>query len=95
MTGGHLRVVRLHGYRVVPKWSPVPKGAGKWPLLGVWADVGAAARDGEDQALIAENLDRPQYGVTANVMLLLELFHRRQRAFAPLTLGDAGPEDGG
>src|SRR5262250_171009 len=34
------------------------------------ADVGAAAGDGEDQALMAEDLDRPQYGVAANVMLL-------------------------
>jgi hypothetical protein len=80
-------------------WIPcgpqvVPKGAGKWPLLSVWADVGAAAGDGEDHALIAEDLDRPQYGVAANVMLLLELFHRWQRAVAPLTLGDPGPEDG-
>jgi hypothetical protein len=53
----------------------VPKGARKWPLLGTWADVGAAAGDGEDQALIAEDLDRPQYGVAADTMLLLELFH--------------------
>jgi hypothetical protein len=93
MTGGYLRVVRPHGYRVIPKWSP--KEQGKRPLPGVWADVGAAAGDGEDQALIAEDLDRPQYGVAANVMLLLELFHRRQRAVAPLTLGDLCPEDGG
>ena len=78
---------------MVPKWSP--QGAGKRPLLGVWADVGAAAGDGEDQALIAENLDRPQYGVAANVMLLLELFHRRQGTVAPLTFGDLCPEDGG
>jgi hypothetical protein len=28
-------------------------------------------------------------------MLLLELFHRRQRAVAPLTLSDLCPEDGG
>src|SRR5215470_19159651 len=61
MTGGHLRVVRPHGYRVVPKWSP--KEQGKRPLLGVWADVGAAAGDGEDQALVAEDLDRAQCGI--------------------------------
>ena len=55
-------------------WSPSgPQRAAKRPLLGVWADVGAAAGDGEDQALIAEGLDRPQYGVAADVMLLLEL----------------------
>jgi hypothetical protein len=76
-------------------WSPSgPQRAGKQRLLGVWADVGAAAGDGEDKALIAEDLDRPQYSVAANVMLLLELFHRRQRAVAPLTLGDLCPEDG-
>jgi hypothetical protein len=93
MTGGHLRVVRPPGYRVVPKWSPEEEG--KRSLLGVWADVGAAAGDGEDQALIAEDLDRPQYGVAANIVLLLELSYRRQRAVAPLTPGDSGPEDGG
>jgi hypothetical protein len=43
----------------------------------------------------AEDLDRAQYGVAANAMLLLELFHGRQRAVAPLTLGDLCPEDGG
>ena len=36
-----------------------------------------------------------QNGVATNVMLLLELLHRRQRTVAPLTLGDPGPEDGG
>jgi hypothetical protein len=81
-------------------WIPcgpqvVPNGAGRRPLLGVCADVGTTAGDGEDQALIAEDLDRPQYGVAANIMLLLELFHRWQRAVAPRTLGDPGPEDGG
>src|SRR5215510_5907400 len=80
-------------------WIPcgpqvVPKGVGKRPLSGVWADVGATAGNGDDQALIAEDLDRPQYGVAANVMLLLELLHRRQRAVAPLTLSDPCPEDG-
>jgi hypothetical protein len=48
------------------------------PLRGVWADVGAAPGDGEDQALIAEDLDRSQDRVTAYVMLLLELLHRWQ-----------------
>src|SRR5215831_19501859 len=66
-------------------WSPSgPQRSREAPLPVVWADVGAAAGDGEDQALIAEDLDRPQYGVAANVMLLLELFHRRQRTVAPL-----------
>jgi hypothetical protein len=47
--GGHLRVVRWHGYRVVPKWSPEGREAA---LLGAWADVGAAVGEGEDQALL-------------------------------------------
>ena len=44
------------------------------PLLGVWADVGAAAGDGEDQSFGAEDLDGVQDCVTAYVVLLLELF---------------------
>lgn len=68
---------------------------GRRALLGVWADVGAAARDGEDQALIAEDLDSAKDGIAADVVLLLKLFHGRQRAVAPLALGDPGPEDGG
>ena len=48
------------------------------PLLGVWADVGAAAGDGEDQSFVAEDLDRSQDRVTAYVMLLLELLDRWQ-----------------
>jgi hypothetical protein len=43
------------------------------PLLGVWADVGAAPGDGEDQSFVAEDLDRSQDRVTAYVVLLLEL----------------------
>ena len=65
------------------------------PLLGVWADIGAAAGDGEDQSFVAENLDRSQDCVSAYVVLLLELFDRWQGAVAPLTLGDPRPEDGG
>ena len=66
----------------------VPKGGREAALLGVWADVGAAAGDGEDQALVAEDPDRAQYGIPANAMLLLELLNRRQRAVPPLALGD-------
>jgi hypothetical protein len=91
--GGHLRVVRSHVCRVVPRWSP--KEDEKRRLLGVWAHVGAAAGDGEDQALITEDLDSVQYGVAADVVFLLELFHGRQRAVSPLPLGDPGSEDGG
>ena len=65
------------------------------PLRGVWADIGAAPGDGEDQALITEDLDSPQYGVPAHVMLLLKLLYGRQGAVAPLALGDPRPEDGG
>jgi len=65
------------------------------PLLGVWADVGAAAGDGEDQSFGAEDLDGVQDCVTAYVVFLLKLFDRRQGAVAPLALGDPRPEDGG
>jgi hypothetical protein len=91
--------------------QPGPREAGNYPsyacpsrflidieaesLPRVWADVGAAAGDGEDQALIAEDLDRAQNGVATDVMLLLELLHGRQGTIAPLTLSDPGPEDGG
>jgi hypothetical protein len=34
------------------------------PLFGVWADVGAASGDGEDQALLAEDIDGAQDGAT-------------------------------
>ena len=64
-------------------------------LLCVFADVGAAAGNGEDQSLAAENVDSPQYGVAADVVLLLELLHGRQGTVAPLPLGDPRPEDGG
>jgi len=69
MTGGHLRVVRPRGYRVVPEWSPKELRSA---IPDIWTDVGAAAGDGKAQALIAEDLDRPRYGVAANVVLLLE-----------------------
>ena len=64
-------------------------------LTGARADIGSAAGNGEDQALIAEDLDRAKDGVTADVVLLLKLFHGRQRPVPPLPLGDPGPEDGG
>ena len=41
----------------------VPKGGREAALLGVCAGVGAAAGDVEDQALVAEDLDRAQYGI--------------------------------
>jgi hypothetical protein len=92
-TGGHLRVVRSHVYRVVPRWSP--KEHEKQPLPGVWADVGAAAADGEDQTLIAEDLDGAKDSIPAYAVLLLELFHRWQWAVPPFALGDLCSEDGG
>ena len=64
------------------------------PLRGVWAEVGAAPGDGEDQALISDDLDGVQDRVTADVLLLLELLHGWQGAVAPLALGDPRPEDG-
>jgi hypothetical protein len=60
------------------------------PLLGVWADVGASLRDGEDQSFLAEDLDRPQDRVAAYVVLLLELLHGRQRAVSQSALRPAG-----
>ena len=59
--------------RVDTVWSPSgPPRSWEAPLPDIWTDVGAAAGDGKDQALIAEDLDRPRYGVAANVVLLLE-----------------------
>jgi hypothetical protein len=78
---------------VVPKWSP--RKQGETALFGSWADIGAAAGDSEDEALIAQDLDRAQYGVAADVVLLLKLLHRRQWAVAPLALGNPGSEYGG
>jgi hypothetical protein len=63
-------------------------------LLG-WADVGAAPGDSEDHAFITENLDGTKDGIPANIVLLLELFHRGQRAVPPLPCGDPCPQDGG
>jgi len=51
----------------------VPIGAGEAALLTVWADIGAAASDSEEQALLAEDFDGPEDGVAAYVMLLLQL----------------------
>jgi hypothetical protein len=65
------------------------------PLRGVWADIGAAAGDGEDQSFVAENLDRSQDCVSAYVVLLLEPLHGRQGTVAPLALGDPRAEDSG
>ena len=65
------------------------------PLRGVWADVGVAPGDGEDQSFGAEDLDRSQDRVTADVVLLLELLHGWQGAVAPFAFGDPCPEDGG
>ncbi len=64
-------------------------------LSGVWADIGASTGHGEDQALVAEDLDGAKNGISAYIVLLLELFHGRQRAVPPLASGDPGPEDGG
>ena len=63
-------------------------------LLGTrtYVDTGA---DCEEQASIEQDLDDAQYGIAANVVLLLELLHRRQRAVLPLALGDPGSETGG
>jgi hypothetical protein len=65
------------------------------PLLGVWADVGAAPGDGEDQSFVAEDLNRSQDRVTANVVRLLELLHGRQWTVVPLAFGDPRAEDEG
>jgi hypothetical protein len=65
------------------------------PLRRIRADVGAAPGDGEDEALVTKDVDRPQYGVAAYVMFLLELLHGGQGAVAPVALGDPRPEDGG
>ena len=65
------------------------------PLLGVWAEGGAAPGDGEDQSFVAEDLDRSQGCVTAYIVLLLELLHGWQGAVAPFAFGDPCPEDGG
>ena len=65
------------------------------PLPGVWADVGAAPGDGEDQPLAAQDVDGPQYGVAAYILFLLELLHGRQGTVAPLAPGDPCSEDGG
>jgi hypothetical protein len=46
------------------------------PLLGVWADVGAAPLHGEHDALLtAQDVDSPQHGVAADAVLLLEMLH--------------------
>jgi hypothetical protein len=77
-------------------WSPSgPQGSGQTALFGSWADIGASAGDSEDEALIAQDLDRAQYSVAADVVLLLKLLHRRQWAVAPLALDDPGSEYGG
>ena len=53
-------------------WSPSgPQRSGEAALLGGRANVGTPARDREDQALIAQDLDGAQYGIVANVVLLL------------------------
>jgi hypothetical protein len=62
------------------------------PLLGVWADVGAAAGDGEDQSFGAEDLDGVQDRVTADVVLLLELLAWSWTAPRPRT-GDRREDD--
>lgn len=88
---------RFQGTRVPAGHSPrpaIPGGPQNERLLG-WADVGAAPGDGEDQAFIAENLDGTKDGIPANVVLLLELLHRRQRAVPPLARSDPRPQDGG
>ena len=59
------------------------------------ADVGAPARDSEHQALAAQQFDRAQDGVAADVVFLLQLLDRRQRAGPPLALSDLGPQDRG
>jgi hypothetical protein len=60
-------------------------------LLG--ADVGAPARDSEHQALLAQQLDRAQDGVPADIVFFLKLLDRRQRPGPPLAIGDLGAQD--
>jgi hypothetical protein len=62
-------------------------------LLGVWADVGAAPGDGEDQSFVAEDLDRSQDRVTAYIVLLLELFDRWQGAAPGNVMSHRFPDD--
>ena len=77
-------------------WSPGgPQRSGETALFGSWADIGAPAGDSEDEALIAQDLDRAQYSVAADVVLLLKLLDRRQWTIGPLALGDLGSEYGG
>ena len=63
------------------------------PLLGVCADVGAASGHGEDEPFAAQDIDSPQYGVTAHIVLLLELLHGRQGTVAPIQVNDMVAED--
>ena len=64
-------------------------------LLGARTDVGTTPGHGENQSFLPEDVDRPQDGVPAYAVFLLELFHGRQGTVAPLALGDPGPEDDG
>jgi len=57
------------------------------------AYVAAALGDGEDQAVVAEELDGVQHGVPANAVFVLQGFDRGQRAGAPLTGRDPLGED--
>jgi hypothetical protein len=59
------------------------------------ADVGAPARDGEYQALVAQQVDGAQDSVAADVVFLLQLLDRGQRAGTPLAFGDLGAQDRG
>ena len=59
------------------------------------AHVGAAAGDGEDDALLAENINGAEHGVAADAVLLLQMLYGWQGTAVPLALGDPGSEDGG
>jgi hypothetical protein len=57
------------------------------------AYVAAALGDGEDQARVAEELDRVQHGVAADAVLLLQGLDRGQRAGTPLPGGNPPGEN--
>jgi hypothetical protein len=65
------------------------------PLFGLPADVCAAPGHSEDQAFFSQDVDGAEYGVAADLILLLELLDRRQGTAPPLAFGDPRPEDGG
>lgn len=73
-------------------YKPTNGGSRFWKSRSI-ADVGPTAGDREDGAFLAQQVECPDGCIPADVVLLLKLADRWQRAMPPLPCADPLPQD--